>query len=160
MLRDELAEEFDKLTSDVLYTEKSHFAAADDWGIAHLVIGLITTAAGAASAATIVSNKSPGLAAILALVAALGGALQTFLRPGVRRDAALKAGRELGDVRVRLRQAKHLRLPAAGDDDLEGLVKLVADLAEEKAKIDAESPTSSRWHYWRAKRKIASGEFD
>lgn len=160
MLRDELDREFNQLATDVLYTEKSHFAAADDWGIAHVAIGLITTVAGAAAAATIVSAKTPGLAVALALVAAVGGALQTFLRPSDRRDAALKAGRELGALRVRLRQARSLRLPAAGEDALAEMANLASELAEQKAKIDAESPASTRFHYWRAKKKISSGEFE
>ena len=159
MLRDELAAEFRHLSSDALYTEKSHFAAADEWGIAHTVIGLAIAAAGAASALTIISDKSPGLAAVLAVVAAVGGALQTFLRPGDRRDAALKAGRELGALKVRLRQAEKLQLPAADDDALRGIVSVAAELAQQKANIDARSPAITRWHYWRAKRKIESGAF-
>jgi hypothetical protein len=159
MLRHELSTELDKLTEDILYTEKSHFAAADEWGLLHTVIGGLTTVSAAASAATIISTSIPALAAVLALVAAIGGALQTFLRFGDSRDAALTAGRELGELRVRIRQMKNLRLPATSDAELGELVPLVAELAASKAEIDSRSPISSQRHYVKGRKRIERGEF-
>lgn len=160
MLRDELSRELDKLADDILYTEKSHFAAADQWASLHTILGVVTTVSAAASAATVVSTQLPGLAAILALVAAVGAALQTFLRFGDSRDIALKAGRDLGELRVTIRQTKNLKLVDASDVELKGLVPIVAEIAAAKASIDSRSPISTPRHYKKGKQMIEGGEFD
>lgn len=143
-----------------MYTEKSHFSSADQWNSLHTWVGIVTTVSATASAATVVSVGLPWLAAILALVAAVCGALQTFLRFGDSRDRALKAGRELGDLRVRIRQTKNIRLLAASDAELYDLIPLVAEFAAAKAEIDSRSPISTPRHYKKGKKMIGGGEFD
>lgn len=160
MLRDELYLELNKLSEDILYTEKSHFSAADEWSLLHQVVGVATTVSAALAAATIVSAGLPAVAATLSLVAAIGGALQTFLRFGDARDSALKAGRDLGCLRVKVRQAKNLRLSEASDAELKELVALVDKLSTEKAEIDGRSPISRPRHYRKGKKLIAGGEYD
>lgn len=160
MLRDELSKELDKLAGDILYTEKSHFAAADQWASLHNILGVTTAVSAAASAATVVSTHLPWLAASLALIATVGAALQTFLRFGDSRDIALKAGRDLGELRVKIRQTKNLKLAEASDAELKALVPIVAELAAAKAAIDSRSPISTPRHYKRGKKMIDGGEFD
>ena len=155
-LRTHIATELGQLRDDTHYTEKAHFAAATEWGSARTSIGVITTLAGAASTATIIADQLPALAAVFAVVATIGGALQTFLRPGDRTDAALKAGRELGAVRVQMRQAHLLELPATQDGDLNQLATLASKLAAMKADIDSRAPAVSNRHYNKAKKQIES----
>jgi hypothetical protein len=155
-LRTSIATELARLRDDTYYTEKAHFAAAAEWGSARTAIGVITTLAGAASTATIIAHQLPALAAVFAVAATIGGAVQTFLRPGDRTDAALKAGRELGAVRVQLRQTELLQLPATEDGDLNRLVTVASELAAQKAEIDSRSPGVSNRHYNKAKKRIES----
>lgn len=143
-----------------MYTEKSHFSSADEWNSLHTWVGIVTTVSATASAATVVSLGLPWLAAILALVAAVCGALQTFLRFGDSRDGALKAGRELGDLRVRIRQTKNIRLPATSDAELPDLIPVVTEFASTKAEIDSRSPISTPRHYKKGAKMISGGEFD
>jgi hypothetical protein len=155
-LRANLASELAQLHDDTFYTEKAHFSAATEWGTMRTVVGVTTTLAGAASTATIIANQLPALAAIFAVIATIGGALQTFLRPGDRSDASLKAGRELGAIRVKMRQAKLLQLPSIQAGELPRLVATAAELASAKAEVDARSPAVSNRHYNRAKKQIES----
>jgi hypothetical protein len=156
-LRAQIGYELEQLRVDTYYTEKAHFAAATDWGSARTGIGAVTTLAGAASTATIIADQLPALAAVFAVIATIGGALQTFLKPGERAQSALKAGRDLGAVRVQMRQAQLLKLPATDDRDLNEVVKLASDLAAAKAEIDSLAPAVSNRHYNKGMKQIESG---
>lgn len=155
-LRTRISNELAQLRDDTHYTEKAHFAAANEWSRARLGIGVVTTLAGTASTASIIADQTPALAAVFAVIATIGGALQTFLKPGERTQDALKAGRELGAVRVQMRQAQLLKLPATGDDALGEMVALTADLAKAKAAIDSLAPAVSDRHYNMGKNQIES----
>jgi hypothetical protein len=158
--KEAIAAELDQLSEDILYTEKSFFSAADEWSMLHNVVGGLTSVSAAASALAVIKDAQPVVAVVLAVIAAVGGALQTFVKFGDWRDTALKAGRELNSLRVQIRQARNLRLPDADGETLDELVELTGELARQKAKIDAQSPISRPRHYERAKKKIKAGEFD
>jgi hypothetical protein len=152
-IRDELTQ----MQDDLLYTEKTHFAAAEHYRRIHRILGVITTALSTAAAATIVADLGEALAGILALLAAIMSAVLTFMSPEKSAEQHLSAGRQLGALRVELRQAIGLDLPAL---PLKDLRRLVSDLAAKKSAIDGASPGTTSKHFNNARSKIKSGLFD
>ena len=71
-------EELSQSLDDLLYTEKTHFAAAERYHRANRMWGSLATVLSAGAAATIVANWNEGVAGILALAAAIVSAVMTF----------------------------------------------------------------------------------
>jgi len=151
-----LLAEGSQASCDLLYSEKSHFAAAEALQKTHTTVGIAAAAASAAAAATILADL-PVMAGVLALVGAVGTALLTFLKPDQRAEQHLAAGRQLGALRVELRQL--LRLDIGHVDDQQVRDHL-GDITKRKAKIDSAAPGTSERHYLAAKKKIDRGDFD
>ena len=145
------------MQDDLLYTEKTHFASAEHYRRIHRALGIITTVLSTAAAATIVTDLEEALAGILALLAAIMSAVLTFMSPEKSAEQHLSAGRQLGALRVKLRQAIGLDLPTL---PLKDLRRLVGDLAAEKFAIDGASPGTTTKHFNSARSKIKSGLFD
>ncbi|MEV6632316.1 DUF4231 domain-containing protein [Actinoplanes sp. NPDC051470] len=145
------------MQDDLLYTEKTHFASAEHYRRIHRILGIITTVLSTAAAATIVADLGKALAGILALLAAIMSAVLTFMSPEKSAEQHLGAGRQLGALRVRLRQVIGLDLPTL---PLKELRRSISDLAAEKAAIDGASPGTSSKHFGSARKKIKSGLFD
>src|SRR4051812_27199971 len=78
--RDDILEELWKLQVDIEYTEKAHFAAAEQLRALHYVLGGLAALTSAAASAAIVKS-SETLGAVLALISALAAALLTFVKP-------------------------------------------------------------------------------
>ena len=152
-IRDELTQ----MQDDLLYTEKTHFASAEHFRRIHRILGVITTVLSTAAAATIVADLGEALAGILALLAAIMSAVLTFMSPEKSAEQHLGAGRQLGALRVKLRQAVGLDLPTL---PLQDLRKLVSDLAAEKSAIDGASPGTVTKHFNSARSRIKSGLFE
>ena len=159
-LKAELSKELSRLSEDILYTEKAHFAGADTWGRAHWIIGVATVVAGVASAAAIIVSSVPIAGAVFALVASAGGALQTWLKPGDNQASRTTAGRELGALRVEIRQMQSLRLPGATDQELATMVAEAREIAKRKAAIDEKAPAVPPSAYRAGKKLIQGGEFE
>jgi conjugal transfer/entry exclusion protein len=145
-----------QLQEDVFYTEKTHLASAEQYQRVHWFLGVAATATSTAAAATIVTNLSETLAGLLTLVAAILAAVLTFMAPEKRAEQHLGAGRQLGALRVRLRQALNLDIPRSPYADIR---KVLTDVATEKAAIDAASPGTTERHFDVARRKIKGGVF-
>ncbi|MEV8513465.1 SLATT domain-containing protein [Dactylosporangium sp. NPDC051484] len=150
-------EELLQINDDLLYTEKTHFATAETLHRVNLSFGLITTVLSTAAAATIVADRSPVAAGLLALGAAILSGVLTFVKPEQAAAQHLNAGRQLGALRVRARQVANLDLPRYSQKELR---KLIADLVEEKAKIDAASPVTTGRNFNKARQRIQGGIFD
>ena len=159
-IRDVVTEELSELQTDVLWTEKAHFAAAQSYSRVHFVLGVIATVAAATAATNVVADGSPVASALASVVAAIGSALITFLKPQEASQQHLVAGRRLGALRVRVRQAARLDLHPARPEDEAGWRTLVIDLANEKAEIDGGAPAISNRSFEAARKKIAAGHFD
>lgn len=151
-----LAKEGSQVQCDLLYTEKAHFAAAENLRRTFIGLGATSTTAAAAASAAIVKDHSDA-AGVLALLAAVASALLTFLRLDQRAEAHLAAGRQLGTIRVELRQLMHLDLGYEPDQDVRDQI---ADIANRKADIDASSPGLTERNLQRASKKIQRGDFD
>lgn len=151
-----LATEGSQVTSDLLYSEKIHFAAAEEQQKVHLVLGLVAAAASAAAAATVFADY-PVVAGVLALGGAVGTALLTFLKPEKRAEHHLGVGRQLGALRVELRHLLRLDLGHIPDQQVRDRL---SEITGRKAEIDSTAPGTAERHYRRAKKKIDRGDFD
>lgn len=157
--RDEIAAELKRLHEDVLYTEKSHFAANDRLRRVHYWLGGTATTGSVVAAATIVDDH-PMAAAVAALISALAAGVMTFMKPADMAHAHLSAGRKLNALRVEIRQVRQLDMAAETEDDLAGWRQSAADFATRKATVDQDSPAISEGPFQRGRRKILRGDFE
>jgi len=157
--RASVVKELEALEEDLLWTEKAHFARAEHLSQVNLWVGLIATTSACISAATIVAHISPLVPGIFALTAAISSGLLTFLKPLDAERRHLDAGRRLGALRVQVRQAIRLDSSPIQTPDVNQLRELARQFAEEKAKIDHESPGTSGLTFNTARKKIEAGHF-
>lgn len=151
-----LANEGSQVTCDLLYSEKIHFAAAEEQKKVHMILGLAAVAASAAAAATVFAD-APVVAGILALVGAVGTALLTFLKPDKRAEHHLAAGRQLGALRVEIRHLLRLDLGHVPDQQVRDRL---SEITDRKAAIDSTAPGTAERHYRTAKKKVDRGDFN
>jgi hypothetical protein len=144
------------VSCDLLYSEKIHFAAAEEQQKVHLFLGLAAAAASAAAAATVFADL-PVVAGVLALIGAVGTAMLTFLKPDKRAEHHLAAGRRLSALRVDLRHLMGLDLGHVADQQVRDRLREITD---RKAEIDSAAPGTAERHYRTAKKKIERGDFD
>jgi len=158
--RARILRELQALEEDLLWTEKAHFATATHYARLHLILGLTATVAATVAAATVVAQTTPIIPGIAALIAALASGLVTFLKPQDTERRHLDAGRRLGALRVRTRQAIALDLDPDHGLALDAWRELAASLARDKVAADAENPGTSNRAFAAARRKIDAGNFD
>lgn len=151
-----LATEGSQVDCDLLYTEKAHFAAAERLRRVHLWLGCTATVASAAAAATLLKDIAAATGA-LALLGAVGTALLTFIKPDQRAEAHLAAGRQLGALRVELRQLMRLDLGRLPNQEVRDHL---ADVVTRKANIDESTPGTAERDFQAASKKIQRGDFE
>ncbi|GAA2220708.1 hypothetical protein GCM10010413_10090 [Promicromonospora sukumoe] len=152
-------QELAALEEDLLWTEKAHFAAAESLARVNFWVGIVATIAASVAAATVLADATPVIAGIAALIAAIASGLLTFLKPTEAENNHLDAGRKLGALRVRVRQALRLDLFPDLDTDPQELRGLVLGFAAEKAEIDKDAPATSGRAFSAARKKIEAGHF-
>lgn len=155
-----ITEELTQLITDLIFTEKAHFAAAHSHGRLHRVLGIVATVSGAVAAEGIVSERSPAWAAAFALLASLASGVLTFVKPEEASQKHLDAGRDLGALRVQVRQTLNLDVPAASVADLAASRAAAQAYAQKKAAIDKAAPAITDTSYKRGKTKVVAGEFE
>lgn len=153
-------EELKALQEDLLWTEKAHFARAETLSRANYWMGLVATVSAAVAAGTIVAERSPLIAGLSALIAAITSGLLTFLKPPDLEKRHLDAGRRLGALRVRVRQAIRFDVSPGSSTPAHELRGLARGFADEKSKIDADSPATSGRAFNAARKKIDAGHFE
>lgn len=158
-LHDAVARELEDLAEDMLWTEKAHFAHAEDRARANLWLGLGSTIAASIAAATVIANIAPVVTGACALIAAIASGLLTFLKPRDAEARHLNAARQLNALRVQTRQALRIELAQAMEPDPRSWRDLARKLADEKARVDQESPGISARAFDRARKKIEAGHF-
>lgn len=151
-----LAAEGERLSCDLIYSEKAHFAAAEWHRRTHDVLGLTAAIAAAAAAASLLKD-APLLTGALALIASIASAALTFEKPDKQAEQHLVAGRRLGALRVELRQLMQIDLGHVQDEDVR---KRLGKLTARKADIDQSAPGTSQRQFEKAQKKIDSGDFD
>jgi hypothetical protein len=147
------------LEEDLLWTEKAHFAAAETLARVNFWVGIVATVAASVAAATVLADATPVVTGVAALIAAIASGLLTFLKPTEVEGHHLDAGRKLGALRVRVRQALRLDLFADLDVEPQELRALVLGFAAEKAEIDKDAPATSGRAFNAARKKIETGHF-
>lgn len=145
-----------RLEEDIRYTEKAHFAAERRYRRTHYCVGVAAIIAAAVAAAAVLKDATV-VTGVSALVAAVASGYQTFARPSELADQHLWAARDLGALRVRVRQALNLRLDDAMPE--KEAVALLASFAQEKAGVDRGAPGLSERAFMKAQRKIKRGDF-
>jgi len=156
--RGSLLQELQALEEDLQWTEKAHFAHAEALSRANLWLGLTATISAGIAAAAVVAEAAPVVAGLMALVAAVTSGLVTFLKPTEAEKRHLDAGRQLGALRVRTRQAIHIDMPHSSEPA--SLRRLVSTITDEKAAIDQGAPGTSGRAFRRARVKIEAGHFE
>ena len=125
----------------MLYTEKAHFAAAEELKQVHLWVGLIATVASAASVAAIVAHGPAVIPGTLSLVAALAAAIVTFVKPEKKAEQHLAAAKALGNLRVKARHYREIDLHPERPDDAKAWRGSVKQIADAKGKADGVAPS-------------------
>jgi len=148
------------MEEDILYTEKAHFAAAEELKQVHLWVGLTATVASSAAVASIVAHGPPVIPVILSLVAALASAIVTFVKPEKKAQQHLVAARALGNLRVKTRQYREIDLHPDTPDDLKAWRALIKQTTDAKAKADVAAPSLSDRRFEKAREKIKAGHFE
>lgn len=155
-----IARELLALEEDLLYTEKAHFAAAEELQRVHLLLGLTATLSAAVSVASVVTEAGPLWSGIPALVASLASAVLTFVKPDEKAAQHLGAGRSLGQIRVRSRQHRELGLQEqATPPNPKRWRGYVDEIGKAKAETDQSAPATSNRHFRKAQAKIQAGHF-
>jgi hypothetical protein len=157
--RGQVSAELRAMEEDILWTEKAHFATATTYARLHLWLGVIATVAAAVTAATVVAEAKPVVSGSAAVVSAIASAIVTFLKPQDTEQKYLTAGRRLGVLRVKVRQALSLDLHPSQPEQPDTWRALTSTFAEEKASIDADAPGTSNRSFRTARRKIEAGDF-
>lgn len=156
--RDTLLVELNKLETDLLYTEKAHFCAAEHFKAIHFLFGGLAAASAAATAADIANSDNPW-ATLLPLIAAVAAAIVTFVKPLATAERHVVCGRQLGALRTRVRQIRDLE----GRDDSgvpdSVLRERIAELSDDKTLLHVDAPTTGPLAFWRAQRKAKKGHF-
>ena len=116
----------------MLYSEKAHFAMATIWSRVHYALG-IPGAVLAAAAGVSALQQWPGIAAAMAIGAAVLTTLMTFLDPEKARSDHHAAGIRYNVLRGKLRRLCQIELKA--DPSASGHRAKLEAMAEEKAGI-------------------------
>lgn len=154
-----LRAELTHLTSDLIHTGKAHLAAAQKHLRLHRALGLVATIAGALAAAAVVAETNQTAAALLALLASLSSGVVTFVKPQEKAQQHLDAGRDLGALRVQVRQTHDLDLLAGHPEALAAAREAAGRYAAQKAAVDRTAPAITDAAYRAGKSKIDAGEF-
>lgn len=106
-----------------------------------------------------VSDSRPAIAALLALLATVASGVVTLVTPQEKAQQHLDAGRDLGALRVQVRQTLDLDLLSGELDALAAARRAAADYAERKAAVDRAAPAITDASYRDGKQRIDAGEF-
>jgi hypothetical protein len=159
-IREVAIRELDRITEDLLYTEKAHFAAAESLRLTRLVIGLAATICSALAAASVIA-KYQILAGAASLLAAALTAMLTFLKPDEAAQQHQNAGTRLANLRRHARIVRDMGPPQVDPTSEDSAWRdVVQKMAQEKADIDDAAPGVSERNFRKAQGKIARGDFE
>ena len=157
-LRENIIKEARRIEEDSLYSAKGQFLAASVWGNVRLFIGLPTAAMAAVAGASALAefDSHNVVAGVLAIVVTGLTAITTFLNPNERASAHLKAGNRFNSLRNSARIFHEIDCLGTGPD--EDLAQRLTELANERDRLNEDSPQIPGWAYRWAKRGIEKGE--
>jgi hypothetical protein len=162
--RGRIVSEGRKLATDVLYSEKAHFAAASRWRYWQFWLGISAAALAALAGASFLSKVfTPAvqewLPAVLAFMASLITTLSTILKPDQVWEKHHAAGVDYGVLRRRIR---HFIQIEAQDTtaDCTRLGDALATLEAEVAVVQKRSRPIPRYAHKQAYKSIHAGHAD
>lgn len=156
--REEAIKEAKRIEESLLYSSKGHFAAAQFWSRFHLWIGIpMVVFAALAGAAALRHFDSDGTwAGSFSLVVVVLSAVMTFLNPNEKASAHLNAGNSYDALMNKVRLFWSIECWRQDTDDVVG--ERVANLSDQKDKLNQNCPQIQFWAYRKAKRGIEAGE--
>jgi hypothetical protein len=151
----QIAVEADRLSEDVLWSEKQHFAMATVWRRMHLFLG-IPSAIMAALAGVSALQDRPFLAAALAVASAVVTSLLTFLEPDRAAERHHKAGVGYSALRGQLRRFRLIDLSPGGLPN--NARQKLEEFATEKTSLMQTAPHIGGISYALARKSISKEE--
>ncbi|NVK36168.1 MAG: SLATT domain-containing protein [Rhodobacteraceae bacterium] len=150
-----VTEEARKLTVDVLYSEKGHFAAASFWSKLYFCLGLPAAVLAAAAGAIFFGKSDDLIPGLFAFGAAILTAVTTFLNPQERADKHHLAGIQYSNLRRELRQFVQIELNSEIDSDKkqEKLKKFTKQIHS----VQSQSPAIPYFSWKSAKKMLQQG---
>lgn len=149
--------ELEQMEDDLHYTERTHFEMEKSYRSWHTRGGMAAAALAAVAGATVITESSPFLAGLTALCASVISAVMTFKKPERAAEQHLTAGRQLSDIRTRLRHTKNVDLDRS---EYEPMREALEELRAEKSVVDQASPGTSDRHFKRARKQIQAGLYE
>lgn len=162
--RTRIIDEGRKLATDVLYSEKAHFAAAGRWRYWQFWLGnsaaVLAALAGAGFLSKVLSTELQGwLPAVLAFVASLITILVTNMKPDQIWEKHHAAGVDYGITRRKIRHFVQITARAADADEKKLSAKL-NDLTEEVGAIQKRARPIPKYAHAAAYKGIHDGQSD
>lgn len=149
--------ELEQMEDDLQYTERTHFEMSATYRKRHLILGLGAAISSATAGAAVVTELAAPIAGCAALAATLLSAVLTFMKPERSAEQHLSAGRQLADVRTRLRHVLSVDLPLS---TFEPMRERLEELRVQKNSIDQTAPGTDDKHFDRARAKIKKGLYE
>ncbi|MEA3207160.1 MAG: hypothetical protein QOE70_217 [Chthoniobacter sp.] len=156
--KEEIIKEALRIEQSTMIVAKSHFIYAQFWSAFHLWLGIPTTILAAGVASALIKADKSGVAIFVSTLVPALTAVATFLNPIKKASDHLKAGNAYLALNDKTRIFR--TIDCWGADSVNVLTKRLKDLAEEKSKLNRESPQPPAWTYEAAKRGIKKGEAD
>ena len=147
--------EAQRIEEDTLYSSRTQFESGRIWNAWSLVIGIPTTVLAAAAGASAIAEY-PALAAFLAISAAIGSALATFLNPSRRASQHHQAGTSFNALRNDTRIFR--TIDGQSTDDAISLRTGLKQLNERRNALNSDAPSPPRRAYKRAQKHLEAGE--
>lgn len=154
MTADPIIGEVERIETDCLYTSQSNFVQATFFDGLNFWLGIPATLAAAAAAASIIVDWSIALAGVLALVAALLAAVQTFIAPERRATEHKQQGVAYRQLEA---DARVFRTIDYDTLDQRGRRMKLDELVRRRGELNARNRPSDR-AFKKAQAKIASGD--
>jgi hypothetical protein len=151
---DPIITETRRIEEDCLYTSQTNFVAATFYDGLHLWLGIPAALASAAATATIITDHSKALAGVLALVATLLVAIQTFVNPERRAGQFNALGAEYRDLQAAARVFRTVDYLAIGADERRARLH---ELMRRRTELGRRNRPSER-AFKKAQKKIQSGD--
>ena len=144
--------EASRLEDDILFTEKSHFAASNSNLHLHYCLGSVSAISSAIAAATVFVELAV-MTGLAALIGAVVAGVLTILNPQEAAKQHLDTGRKLTAVRTSLRHLREIDALDSSSVDDRVLREQLGRLTEEKGKIDFEALSISERAYKKGSKK-------
>ena len=144
-----------RIEEDTEYSGRSNFEAAVRSDRTHLLLGAPAAVLAAAAGATILADVSEWIPAACAAVAAVLGALQTFVRADKRAAQHHASGAEFIDLRNEARIFRTIDYPHMTDEERR---QRSHELSTRRSDLNRSTPRIPRRAFEKARHGIEAGE--